>query len=121
MATPDLDKIESLFHKALAIPTKRERLEWLSSECAGDSGMLQEVSSLLDARAEMASSVAAARTPLPTASFGAYRATHLLGRGGMSAVYLAERADGQFQQKVALKVLAGYLALDQDFFRRFEA
>jgi eukaryotic-like serine/threonine-protein kinase len=43
-----------------------------------------------------------------------------LGRGGMSAVYLAERADGQFEQKVALKVMAGYLA-DRDFFRRFEA
>ena len=38
----------------------------------------------------------------------------------MSAVYLAERADGQFQQTVALKVMAGYLA-DSDFFRRFEA
>ncbi len=38
----------------------------------------------------------------------------------MSAVYLAERADGQFQQNVALKVMAGYLA-DRDFFRRCEA
>ncbi len=37
----------------------------------------------------------------------------------MSVVYLAERADGQFQQTVALKVMAGYLAEDE-FVRRFE-
>src|SRR5690625_502722 len=29
----------------------------------------------------------------------------LLGEGGMRAVYLAEREDGQFEQKVAVKVL----------------
>jgi len=117
---PDLDRVESLFHKALAMPTEGERLAWLAGECVGDSALFQEVSSLLDARAQMAGSAARPGIPLPSASFGAYRAISLLGRGGMSAVYLAERADGQFQQQVALKVLAGYLA-DRDFFRRFEA
>ena len=29
----------------------------------------------------------------------------LLGRGGMGAVYLAHRADGQFEQKVAIKLI----------------
>jgi eukaryotic-like serine/threonine-protein kinase len=38
---------------------------------------------------------------------GVYRILHLLGRGGMAAVYLAERADGEFEQSVALKVAAG--------------
>jgi len=37
----------------------------------------------------------------------------------MSAVYLAERADGQFHQTVALKVMAAYLA-GPEFLRRFE-
>jgi tetratricopeptide (TPR) repeat protein/predicted Ser/Thr protein kinase len=115
---PDLDKIESLFHEALGLPPEVDRLRWLAAECAGDDRLFREVSTLLAARAQMAGSTA--KTPPPSASFGAYRALHLLGRGGMSAVYLAERADGQFQQKVALKVLAGYLA-DRDFFRRFEA
>ncbi len=36
---------------------------------------------------------------------GAYRVEKLIGEGGMGAVYLAERADGEFQQKVALKVM----------------
>ena len=36
---------------------------------------------------------------------GPYRVLTLLGRGGMGEVYLAERADGQFEQKVALKLV----------------
>ena len=116
---PDLGKIESLFHQALAMPADAERLAWLTAHCAGDPELLREVSSLLTARAQLEAAVPQA-PPAPLALFGAYRAVHLLGRGGMSAVYLAERADGQFQQTVAVKVMAGYLA-DRDFFRRFEA
>ncbi len=36
---------------------------------------------------------------------GAYVVVRQLGRGGMGAVYLAERADGQFEKRVAIKVL----------------
>lgn len=36
---------------------------------------------------------------------GAYRLVELIGRGGMGEVYLAERADGEFQQRVAVKLL----------------
>ncbi len=36
---------------------------------------------------------------------GAYRLTRRLGYGGMGAVYLAERTDGQFEQRVAVKLL----------------
>ncbi len=36
---------------------------------------------------------------------GAYRLVRLLGQGGMGAVYLAERADGEFEQQVALKLI----------------
>ena len=38
-------------------------------------------------------------------TLGNYRLIAEIGRGGMGAVYLAERADGQYQQKVALKIL----------------
>ena len=37
---------------------------------------------------------------------GAYEVLGEIGRGGMGVVYLAERADGEFQRKVALKVLS---------------
>jgi serine/threonine-protein kinase len=36
---------------------------------------------------------------------GAYRLLELLGRGGSSTVYLAERADGAFEHRVAVKIL----------------
>jgi serine/threonine protein kinase/tetratricopeptide (TPR) repeat protein len=36
---------------------------------------------------------------------GPYRVVRVLGRGGMGTVYLAERADGEFEQRVALKVV----------------
>lgn len=41
---------------------------------------------------------------------GRYRLLEPLGRGGMGVVYLAERADGTFEQQVAVKLLAMGLA-----------
>ena len=38
---------------------------------------------------------------------GPYRVLRTLGVGGMGEVYLAERADAQFDQKVAIKVVHG--------------
>src|SRR5689334_8893788 len=37
--------------------------------------------------------------------FGPYRVLSLLGRGGMGSVWLAERADGLFSRRVALKLV----------------
>ncbi|MGH9464902.1 MAG: WD40 repeat domain-containing serine/threonine protein kinase, partial [Thermoanaerobaculia bacterium] len=39
------------------------------------------------------------------ARIGPYRLVEELGRGGMGVVYLAERVDGQFEQRVALKLV----------------
>lgn len=45
--------------------------------------------------------------PLPQ-TIGAYRVLSEIGHGGMGVVYLAERRDGQFEQRVALKVLPAW-------------
>lgn len=45
------------------------------------------------------------QNPLIGQRVGVYRIVRELGQGGMGAVYLAERADGKFEQKVALKLL----------------
>lgn len=41
----------------------------------------------------------------PGVRIGAYRVVELLGRGGMGEVYRAERADGHFEQQVAIKLV----------------
>src|SRR5271154_6005232 len=118
-----MDQIEALFHEARSIPPGEDRTLWLKDHCQGDPELLAEVSALLKANSDMASCATIPRSPepaVPTAQFGAYRAVELLGRGGMSTVFRAERADGRFEQIVALKIMAAYLA-GPEFLRRFEA
>jgi tetratricopeptide (TPR) repeat protein len=51
---------------------------------------------------------ASAGSILPSgARIGPWRIVELLGSGGMSHVYLADRADGQFELQVALKIVRG--------------
>ncbi len=52
--------------------------------------------------------------------FGPFRVLRLIGKGGMGAVYLAERVEGDFSQQVALKLLAPHL-VDEKFAERFRA
>jgi serine/threonine-protein kinase len=47
----------------------------------------------------------AARRETAGSLIGPYRLLEELGRGGMGTVWLAERADGQFEQQVALKLI----------------
>lgn len=49
---------------------------------------------------------------------GSYRIVRELARGGMGVVYLAERADGEFERQVAIKVLRRGLDTD-DIIERF--
>jgi eukaryotic-like serine/threonine-protein kinase len=60
--------------------------------------------------------------PPPAASheLGAYRLIAPIGAGGMGQVWLAERRDGAYEQRVAIKVLASLLG-DPEALRRAEA
>ena len=94
----------------------------LSLECGGDEELHSQVNSLLEAHEE-AENWKAPPQPEPAGGFhriGLYQVEKLLGRGGMGAVYLAHRADGSFEQKVALKVIGLPLELEafRDRFRR---
>jgi non-specific serine/threonine protein kinase/serine/threonine-protein kinase len=114
-----IERIESLFHQALAQPPEL-RARWIEAQCRNDPPTLEEVLSLVEAHDEMGRERALPECgPVPGAQFGPYRAVELIGRGGMSAVYRACRADGQFEQTVALKILPAHLA-GPEFQRRFQ-
>lgn len=53
----------------------------------------------------MAATPTRAPVPLVGARIGQYRLLKEIGHGGMGVVYLAERADREFQQRVALKII----------------
>lgn len=55
----------------------------------------------------------------PGARFGPYRLERLLGEGGMGQVWLAARADGMYERKVALKLLRPGL-VDPSLRQRFD-
>ena len=90
-----------------------ERTAALTQSCAGDTALLREAQKLLahdTSVFEEFAEIAATRLRCDEHDrigerMGAYAVVKELGRGGMGAVYLAERADGQFEKRVAIKVL----------------
>lgn len=93
---PDWSVIEGIFFQALELPAA-ERDNWVTATVA-DSHIAGEVLSLL--RAHNAAEAAAAPKRI-----GPYRLERLVGRGGMGEVWLAARDDGQFEQRVAIKLV----------------
>ena len=55
----------------------------------------------------------------PGQRIDAYRVIERLGQGGMGEVYLAERDDGEFKQKVAIKVVRSGMATEE-VYKRFQ-
>jgi len=105
-------QVEVIFHKALAT-SESLRPAVLETACQGNVELSEEVKSLL--RANELEERATASSPPETGSkanplseqrrIGPYQLDRLVGHGGMGAVYLAHRADGQFEQQVAIKLI----------------
>jgi eukaryotic-like serine/threonine-protein kinase len=108
------DRIQTLFEEALGRPPG-ERAAFLAEECAGEPDLHAELDSLLAAHERAGDFLSEpgveGLTPVePDRSLegtllGPWRILSLLGRGGMGAVYLAERADGEYERQVALKLV----------------
>src|SRR5436190_7387757 len=95
--------------------------EWLSEICAGDEALRVDVTRLL-ARQKQAEQFLE-ESPAAVAEsngrsmigerIGLYQIISEIGRGGMGAVYLAERDDAHFTRRVALKLIKR--GMDTDF------
>jgi serine/threonine protein kinase/tetratricopeptide (TPR) repeat protein len=94
----------------------RERSEYVRRACGADETLLSHVLQALGEKAaseqgfwdEVAageSSAAPFGESLEGKLLGHYRLLRKLGTGGMGDVYLAERADDEYQQRVAIKVV----------------
>jgi serine/threonine protein kinase/tetratricopeptide (TPR) repeat protein len=117
MTSERWERLASLFDEARAVP-QEQRSAFLDVACAGDDSMRAEVERLLaahDRAGDFIASPAIARITGSTSgdndpavvgqTFGPYRVLREIARGGMGAVYLAERVDGEFERRVALKLI----------------
>ncbi|MCB0751948.1 MAG: protein kinase, partial [Ignavibacteriae bacterium] len=107
------EKVEELFSKALDID-KKERLEFLKKYCENDTNLFNDVLSLLNEDEEIhplldkkASEIINIDEKLNFVGqqIGNYKLLEEIASGGMGTVFLAERCDGIFEQKVALKII----------------
>ena len=108
--------IEDLFEAALE-RTPEERDGWLEGACGEDRALLADVRALLGAHERAEEAFAQAER---SSRMGPYRLIREIGRGGMGVVYLAERADGQYRRRVAIKVLQ-HATHEDPLHRRFLA
>jgi len=122
--TPDRwQEIQALFQQAADLDTTAQAA-YLAQATASDADLRIEVAALLRAERrsgagsfiadaigrvarDMADVVAASRVG---ERVGPYRLVREIGHGGMGTVYLAERADEQYQASVAIKFVRGAIA-----------
>ncbi len=105
-----------------------ERFAFIRQKSNGDNLIIDEVLALLDSDENVAdfienplvsvSRLVADETSLVGKQIGSYKIEKEIGRGGMGAVYLASRADEQFEKLVAIKLIKRGLDTD-DIIRRF--
>ena len=126
-------RVDALFDRALDLPAD-DRRAFLDRVCGDEPDIRDAVLELLEAHRESADfleivaaglheSVLDDPDALPVEDavperVGPFRVVRRIGRGGMGAVYLGEREDGRFRQRVALKLIRSPWAGD-DLIRRF--
>jgi serine/threonine protein kinase len=131
MKNEQWDKIEELFNSALDIdPVDREA--YLKEKCGGDEALYLDVVSLLNEDNQL-HDLLKESTPgidiraltqnefenrLIGKTLGEYTIESVIASGGMGTVYLANRSDGAFEQKVAIKLIHPSLS-SANFMERF--
>jgi len=114
------DRLKTILGEALEQNSSAARIALVEQRCGEDTDLLEEAESLLaeaeallnertdsfeDCAQNAASTFWQEGPPRGGERVGAYVIVRELGRGGMGTVFLAERADGQFEKQVAIKIL----------------
>lgn len=123
--------VDAIFEEALDLPPEAQSA-LLDTRCGDDDALRNEVMDLLRlSRASardfglpsdafrQAAMESAGDSPTPATRIGGWRVIREIGRGGMGAVYLVERAGGEFAQRGALKLVDGP-GRAEDVHRRLE-
>lgn len=113
MSQSDWEKVQRLFNEAIELE-KADRVQFLKVQCGQDLTLFNEVISLLSADEDIhpvlnkkASDIINIEEKLNFVGqqIGNYKIVEEIATGGMGTVFLAERCDGVFEQKVALKIV----------------
>ena len=121
MNAPPTDRfrrVDAIFDAVIDLPAD-EQARLVDEASGDDTAMREEVLELLRAyhrsdsflespavqiAAPLLEAAAAIAGPAPD-RIGPFRVAREIGRGGMGRVFLGERADGQFEQRVAIKLI----------------
>jgi len=113
-------KLKAVFAEVSELPVEN-RASFLEQNYGSDADLIAEINSLLAAHDEPENIIeknalgyngklnfdaeSLFEKNYAGRQFGQYKILREIGRGGMGAVFLAERADGEFERKVALKIV----------------
>jgi len=128
-STAAWEQVKDIFSSVLEADPER-RNDLLDERCGDDNILRGEVESWLASHAASegfietpvfsVNSLVEQPSPMSGRQFGNYRIIRAIAHGGMGAVYLARRTDGEFEQEVALKIVRQSIAERQmvERFRR---
>jgi serine/threonine protein kinase len=118
MTPESWQRIKRIFNEAVELSPPEQGV-FLDAACGPDASLRREVERMLaadpaDDLEESAFSLfdRGEAAAFRGRRFGRYRILEEVGRGGMGAVFAAVRDDGEFDQKVALKVIKSGLSTD---------
>jgi serine/threonine-protein kinase len=126
MSGAGFSRLNALFQQAIELP-EAERADFVARACGEEAALrtrllamlAQDVQSAPETIDALGGAIAAGRRALACSAsvperIGPFRVLRRLGQGGMGTVYLGERADADFRQQVAIKLLRGVSGQDPD-------